>query len=89
MKKTRFILSAIMVAFLGGAQITSHAETTKERWVAKKKAEIDRQAEDRMINNAGGTAGRARKSKKDAEEWKANKYKELEETASKLGDGKK
>ncbi len=81
------IISGLLFStFLAGPVM---AETTKERWVAKKKAEADREAEERAVNNAGGTAGSARAAKSDAEEWRRNKHREIDETASKLGDGKK
>lgn len=65
------------------------AETTKDRWVAKKKADANKQAEERAQNNAGGNEGTSRAAQREAEEWRKNKHKEIDDTASKLGDGKK
>jgi hypothetical protein len=82
---------AVVSGLLFSAFAVNHAaaETTKERWVAKKKAEADKQAEERAHNNAGGNQGTSRASQHEAEEWRKNKHKEIDETASRLGDGKK
>lgn len=82
---------AIVTGLLFSAFAVNHAsaETTKDRWVAKKKAEADKQAEERAHNNAGGNQGTSRAAQNEAEEWRKNKHREIDETASKLGDGKK
>lgn len=67
---------------------TASAETTKEAWVKKKKAEADREAAESK-NTGGNNAGEARAHNKKVEEKRQAKHKEIDETAKKLGDGKK
>jgi hypothetical protein len=85
------IAVAVISGLLFSAFAVNHAsaETTKERWVAKKKADADREAEDRAARNAGGNQGSSRAAQNEAEEWRKNKHKEIDDTASRLGDGKK
>ncbi|MBS1197061.1 MAG: hypothetical protein H6R18_846 [Proteobacteria bacterium] len=67
---------------------TANAETTKEAWVKKKKSQADREAAESK-NTGGNNAGEARAHNKKVEEKRQAKHKEIDETAKKLGDGKK
>ncbi len=61
-------------------------ETTKEAWVRTKKAAADHEANENK-NMGGNNAGEARASNADVEERRQAKHREIDETATHLGDG--
>ena len=84
------LLAALISGFVLATAVAgpASAETTKERWVKKKKADADREAERRGDDN-NGTAGGARRSKSEAEKWRKQRHREIDDTAKQLGDGKR
>lgn len=82
------LLSGLLIAAFTVNTVSAQEETTKQKWVKKKKAEADRQAE-KIADDHKGTVGSAKEQQQKAAEYKKNKHKEIDETAAQLGDGKK
>ncbi|HPX62182.1 MAG TPA: hypothetical protein PLN25_10505 [Deltaproteobacteria bacterium] len=86
-RKLVMALACMMLTAFSVASVSA-AETTKQKWVKKKKQQADREAE-RISDDHKGTVGSAKEKKQKADEYKKKKYKEIDDTAKQLGEGKK